>query len=65
MGEMRNTYNILVVKPEGKRLVGRVVYRWENNIKMELKDIGCDSVYWFQLFPDKVQCQAVVNLPVP
>jgi hypothetical protein len=40
MGEVRNTYRILVEKPKGKRLLGRPRRRWENNIKMDLEEIG-------------------------
>jgi hypothetical protein len=39
MGAMRNMYNILVGKPEGKRLLGRPGHRWEDNIKMDLREI--------------------------
>jgi hypothetical protein len=44
MGETRNAYRILVGKPEGKRPLGRP--RWVNNIKMDLTDIGWDSMGW-------------------
>jgi hypothetical protein len=40
MGEMRNSHNIFVGKPEGKRLRGRPRRRWEDNIRMDLRDIG-------------------------
>jgi hypothetical protein len=40
MGEMRNTYNILIGKPEGKRPLGRPWYRWEDNIRMDLREVG-------------------------
>jgi hypothetical protein len=49
MGEMRNTYKILVGKPEGKRPFRRPWHRLENNIKMDLKGIGCDDVDWIHL----------------
>jgi hypothetical protein len=39
-GIMRNSYKILVGKPEGKRPLGRLNYRWEDNIKMNLTEIG-------------------------
>jgi hypothetical protein len=41
MGERRGVYNVLVGKPEGKRLLGRPRRRWENNIKMDLQEVGC------------------------
>jgi hypothetical protein len=40
MGEKRNTYRILVGKSEGKRPLGRTRPRWEDNIRMDLRDIG-------------------------
>jgi hypothetical protein len=40
MREVRNTYNILVEKPEGKRELGRPKRRWEENIRMALREIG-------------------------
>jgi hypothetical protein len=40
MGEKRNAYGILVRKPEGKRPLGRPRRRWEDNIKMDLREIG-------------------------
>jgi hypothetical protein len=39
MGEMRNAYKILVGKPEGKRPVRRLRHRWEDNIKMDVREI--------------------------
>jgi hypothetical protein len=40
MGEMRGAYNILIVRPEGRRPLGRPRLRWEDNIKMDLREIG-------------------------
>jgi hypothetical protein len=40
MGKMRNAYNILIEKSEGKRPLGRRRRRWENNIKMDLRGVG-------------------------
>jgi hypothetical protein len=40
MVEMRNLYNILVGKPEGKRPLGRLRHRWEDNIRMDHREIG-------------------------
>jgi hypothetical protein len=42
MGETRNTYRILVGKPEGERPPGRPRYRWVDNNKMDLREIGWD-----------------------
>jgi hypothetical protein len=41
MGEKRGTYRVLVGKPEGKRLLGRLRCRWEDNIKTDLQEVGC------------------------
>ena len=41
MGEMRGVYRVLVGKPEGKRQLGRPRRRWEDNIKMDLQEVGC------------------------
>jgi len=40
-GEGRSMYRVLVGKPEGRRLVGRPRHRWEDNIKMDLQEVGC------------------------
>jgi hypothetical protein len=46
MGENRDAYKILVGKPEGKSPLGRPRRRWVVNIKMDLKEIGCDGMDW-------------------
>ena len=43
MGERRGAYRVLVGKPEGKRPLGKPRRRWENNIKMDLKEVGCGA----------------------
>jgi hypothetical protein len=48
-GEMRNTYKILVGKSEGRKPLGRPTRRWEDNIKMDLREIGWESVNWMLL----------------
>jgi hypothetical protein len=47
--KMRNGYSILVGKPEGKRPLGRLRHRREDNIKMDLRQIGWEGVDWIQL----------------
>jgi len=44
MGERRGAYRVLVGKPEGKRPLGRPRHRWENNIKMDLQEVGCGGM---------------------
>jgi hypothetical protein len=59
--EERNAYRILVGKPEGSRPLGRPGSRWVDNIKMDLKDIGCDDMTWIDLAHDRDQWRALVN----
>jgi hypothetical protein len=61
MGEGRGVYRVLVGRPEGKRSSGRSRSRWEDNIKMDLKEIGTDGANWIQLAQDKVEWRACVN----
>jgi len=49
IGERRGVYRVLVGKPEGKRLLGRPRRRWEDNIKMNLQEVGCGSMDWIEL----------------
>jgi hypothetical protein len=53
MGEMRNTYKILVGKTEGKRPLGRPRHRCEDNIKIDLAEIMCEGVDWIHLTHDR------------
>jgi hypothetical protein len=61
MGAMRNTYKILVTRPEGERSHGRPRHRWEDNIRMDLRAIGWEGVDWIHMAQDRDQWQAVVN----
>jgi hypothetical protein len=60
MGERRGVYRVLLGRPEGKRPLGRPRRRWEDNIKMDLREIWID-VNWIQLAQDRVQWRACVN----
>jgi hypothetical protein len=51
-GERRG-YRVLVGKPEGKRPLGRLRLRWENNIKMDLQKVGCGIMDWIELAQDR------------
>jgi hypothetical protein len=61
MGETRNACRILVGKPEGKRPLGRPRCRWVDNIKMDVREIGWDSMDWIKLAQDWDQWRALVN----
>jgi hypothetical protein len=60
-GEKRNAYRILVGKPEGKRPLGRLRRRWEDNIRMDFGEIGWGGMDWIDLAQDKDQWSALVN----
>jgi hypothetical protein len=59
---MRNTYKVLVGRPEVKTPLRRSRHRCEDNIKMDLKEIGWEVVDWIHLAQDRIQCRAVVNM---
>jgi hypothetical protein len=61
MGEMRNTYTISVENPEGKRPLGRPECRWDCNIRMDLREIGWETVDWIHLAQDRDQWRTPVN----
>jgi len=58
-----------VGKPEGKKPTGRQRRRWENNIKIDLQEVGCGNVDWIELAQDgdrrRALVIAVMNLLVP
>ena len=69
MGEMRGAFMVLVGKPEGKRSLGRPRRTWEDNIKMDLQEVGSGEIDWIELAQGRDRWRArenaVMNLRVP
>jgi len=69
MGDRRGVYRVLVRNPEEMRPLGRPRHRWEDNIKMDLQEVGCGGMDWIELAQDKdrwlVLVAVVMNLQVP
>jgi hypothetical protein len=61
MGEVRGAYNILIGRPEGRRPLGRPRHRWEDNIKMDLREIVFGDMDWIHLAQDRDMWWALVN----
>jgi hypothetical protein len=68
-GKGRGVYRVLVGKPEGKRPLGRPRLRWENNIFVDLQEVGCGCEDWIGLAQNRDKWRALVsalrNLRVP
>jgi hypothetical protein len=62
MGEDRVVHSVLVGKPEGKRPLGRPRRRWENNIKMDLQEVGGGRGDWMELAQDRDRCRVLVGM---
>jgi hypothetical protein len=69
MGEKRGAYRILVRRPEGRQPLGGPRRRWEDNIKMDLQDVGWVGMNWIERAQDtdrwRALVNAVMNLRVP
>ena len=61
MVERRGMYRVLVGKPEGKRPCGKPRHRWEDNIKMNLKEVGRGGMDWIELAEDRDRWRTLVN----
>ena len=61
MGERRGLYRVLVRKPEGERPLGRPRRRWEDNIQMDLQEVGCWGMDWIELPQDRGRWRALVT----
>ena len=53
MGDVRGMYRVLVGNPKGRRPLGRPSHRWEDNIKMDLQEVGCGGMDWINLAQDR------------
>jgi hypothetical protein len=62
MGEGIGVYRVLVGKPEGKRPLGRPRYRWEDNIVMDLQEVGCRGMDWIGLAQYRDMWRALVDV---
>jgi hypothetical protein len=67
--ESRGAYRVLVGKPEGRRSLGRPTRSWEDNIKKDLREVGCGGMDWIDLAQERDRWRALVytvmNLRVP
>jgi hypothetical protein len=61
MVEVRDVYRVLVGKPEGKRPLGRTRLRWEDNVRMDLQEVGCGCEEWIGLAQDRDRWRALVR----
>jgi hypothetical protein len=61
MGERRGAYRVLMGKPEERRPLGRSRRRWEDNIKMDLREVGWGGADWIDLAQDRDRWRALVN----
>jgi hypothetical protein len=61
MGKDRGVHRVLVGKPEGKRPLGRLRHKWDDNIKMELQVVGGGRGDWMELAQDRDRWQAFVG----
>jgi len=64
MEERRGVYRVVVGKPEGNRPLGRPRHRWEDNIKMNLQEVGCGGMDWIDLAQDRDRRFALVSAVV-
>jgi len=61
MREVRGAYRVLLGTPEGKRPLGKPRHRWEDNIKIDLQEVGCGGMDWFEPPQDDDRWVAIVN----
>ena len=61
MWEVRGAYRVLVGRREGKRPLRRHIHIWENNIKMDLQEVGCEGMDWINVAQDRDRWRALVS----
>jgi hypothetical protein len=61
-GESRGAYRVLLGKLEGNRPLGRPRRRWEDNIKVDLQEVGCEGMDWIVVAQDKDRWRGLVNV---
>jgi hypothetical protein len=61
IGERGDAYRVLVGKPEGRRPLGKPRHRWEDNIKMDFREMGCGGTGWMYLAQDRDRWRGLVN----
>ena len=61
MGERRGVHRVLVGKPEGKRLLGISRRIWEDNIKVDLQEVGCGGMDWIEMAQDRDRWRELVD----
>jgi hypothetical protein len=61
VGERRGLYRVYVRKPVGKRPLGKPRRRWEDNMRMDLQEVGCGAIDWIELVQDRDMWRTLVN----
>jgi len=61
MGERRDVCRVLAGKPDGKSPLGRPKCRWEDNVKLDIQEVGCGGIDWIELAQDRNRRQALVS----
>jgi len=59
--ERRGIFKVMVGKPEGERPLGKQRHRWEENIKIDLQEVGCGGMDWIKLAQDRDRFPSLVN----
>jgi hypothetical protein len=61
IGERRSVYRVLVGNPEGKKPLERPRRRWQDYIKVNLQEVGCEGMGWIELAQDRDRCRALMS----